>query len=136
MKTKELIKMLKEADPSGELHVRMAGGVPKCAYPLPGYYDGNYSYIQDGKYHVSMTDKKVDVICWGIDDFMEEVFMNNDFSETKKEDAWKKVSEQFKIDWNLKMNPDLDNRSKRVIERISKSFEFEWGYVENERVGN
>jgi len=35
MKTKELIKILQKADPSGEAHVRMDGGVPTYANTKP-----------------------------------------------------------------------------------------------------
>ena len=35
MKTKDFIKMLQDADPSGELHVRMQGGIPRFAIRNP-----------------------------------------------------------------------------------------------------
>lgn len=45
MTTSEFIKMLQDADPSGEAHIRMSGGVPKYAELKEGYWDGPYSYI-------------------------------------------------------------------------------------------
>ena len=136
MTTSELIEELKKADPSGELHVRMAGGVPKYVYPLPGYYDGCYTYIQDDKMHYSTRGNKVDIICWSEDEIMEVIFMEHDFSQTPKEEAWKITLGYFNIEWNEEMNPENDHRSKGIIERIKNSFEFEWSYVEKERVGN
>ena len=55
MKTSEFIKMLQEADPSGEAHVRMYGGVPKFAELKPGYWDGPYSYIdEEGNCYIAL----------------------------------------------------------------------------------
>lgn len=53
MKTKDLIKLLQEADPSGECHVRISKK-PVCYVDhKPGYWDGPYNYLEkgeDGKY--------------------------------------------------------------------------------------
>jgi len=47
MKTSEFIKMLQEADPSGEAHIRMEGGIPRFAELKEGYWDGPYSYLDE-----------------------------------------------------------------------------------------
>lgn len=52
MKTKKLIKILQDADPSGECHVRLLSGDmdgDKCGFYTehkPDYYDGPYSYLK------------------------------------------------------------------------------------------
>ena len=64
MTTKEFINMLQKADPSGDAHVRLEGGVPIFAEHKPGYYDGPYTYInKEGKYVTSIKDSKVDIVC-------------------------------------------------------------------------
>ena len=71
MKTKELIKLLQEEDPSGELHVRVReAGMPTSACCYPGYYDGGYAYEEDGKMVLTKTGSKVDIYCSGYDDLI------------------------------------------------------------------
>ena len=71
MKTKDFIKTLQEADPSGEIHVRIRSpGEPTCAAVVPGYWDGCYSYEEDGGLVVTDKGAKVDVYCQEVDDFI------------------------------------------------------------------
>ena len=64
MKTKDFIKMLQEADPSGEAYIRMQGGVPHCAELKEGYWDGPFQYIDDdGNFVTSIKEFKVDIHC-------------------------------------------------------------------------
>lgn len=50
MKTKDFIKMLQEADPSGEGYVRLpGGGAPWFAEAKEGYWDGPYQYLEFGE---------------------------------------------------------------------------------------
>lgn len=46
MKTKDFIKMLQKADPTGEHHVRL-GGVIFDAALVAGYYDGPNCYVDE-----------------------------------------------------------------------------------------
>lgn len=47
MKTKDFIKMLQEADPTGECYVRLpGGGAPWFAEEKEGYWDGPYQYLE------------------------------------------------------------------------------------------
>ena len=46
MKTKDLIKMLQEVDPSGECQVNGYGGDLWFAQRLPWYYDGNSVIVE------------------------------------------------------------------------------------------
>lgn len=71
MKTKDFIKMLQDADPSGELHVRIRdGGSPEYAVVLPGFYDGPYEYLQDGKLVISDKASKVDIYTISYEDWI------------------------------------------------------------------
>jgi hypothetical protein len=71
MKTKDFIKMLQEEDPTGESHVRLPGGVPTYVEQKPGYYDGAYSYIDDGGNFVTTTKGyKIDVYAQDLEDFI------------------------------------------------------------------
>ena len=48
MKTKELIRLLQECDPTGELEVAVGNNPIYCVDRLPAYYDGNLQMlIQD-----------------------------------------------------------------------------------------
>ena len=89
MKTKEFIEMLQKADPSGEAHVRMDGGIPYYAEGKPGYYDGPYSYIdEDGNYTYSSAGTKVDIYTKDIFDFVDDIVSRN--PDTTWEDVEKK----------------------------------------------
>lgn len=67
MTTNEFIKELKKADPEGNCHVRLNGECPICVERKPGYYDGAYTYIEDGKFHVSTKGDKVDVMTYDLE---------------------------------------------------------------------
>jgi hypothetical protein len=73
MKTKDLIKILQEADPSGECHVRVntesGSGAPVWAEKKEGYWDGYYSYIEDGVMHFSTAGNKVDLVVMNEEDW-------------------------------------------------------------------
>lgn len=71
MTTSEFIEILKKADPSGEAHIRMEGGIPLFAELKPGYWDGPYSYIdKDDNYVYTSAGSKVDIYCVDIWDFV------------------------------------------------------------------
>lgn len=72
MKTKDFIKMLQEADPTGEAFIRLpGGGAPWFAEAKEGYWDGPYQYLEprdcnDTKGHystlvTSVKESKVDI---------------------------------------------------------------------------
>lgn len=64
--------MLQDADPTGEKHIRLVGeGMPLYAYAKPGYYDGPFTYVEDGKLHLSADKEKVDIYADNGDDFVE-----------------------------------------------------------------
>ena len=91
MKTKELIEMLKEADPSGECHVRIEGLSPSCCVRKPGYWDGPYQYVEDDTLVFSTKGEKVDIYLletfdWvgrHLDDWRDKVRVEYDYSDKR-----------------------------------------------------
>jgi len=99
MTTKEFIKMLEEADPTGEMHVRMNGGIPYLAEPKPGYWDGSYDYLdEDGNWVKSREGNKVDIWTMDVFDFVEkQMDIHGDdiaFSEIEKKIIFKGISDR------------------------------------------
>lgn len=91
MTTNEFIKMLQEADPTGEHHIRMEGGVPIYAELIAGYYDGAYDYIDDNGCWVRSTkDAKVDIYCRDISEFV--------LNLTDVNKSWEHIEEKIKFD--------------------------------------
>ena len=90
MKSSELIKLIQKEDPTGELHVRLPGGIPFGVEAKPGYYDGAYSYIyEDGNYVISKEDAKLDIHCTDLEDFVwdtDDPLSKIKFKGIKKED--------------------------------------------------
>jgi len=116
MTTKEFIKMLQDADPTGESHVRMYGGVPIGAARIPGYYDGNYAYIdEDNNYVSTMKGDKVDIY---YTDSLDIISNNYDDDKTKEEN-WEIIKSKFIFD----LGPDITDREKIFMERVYKEFE-------------
>ncbi len=75
MKSKELIDLIKKADPGGEHHVRITGEsetkcIPYAVELVEGYYDGSYCYEEDSVFHVSEEGSKVDIHCKDLEDFV------------------------------------------------------------------
>lgn len=111
MKTKDFIKMLQDADPSGELHVRMQGGIPRFAIRNPGYWDGNYSYIdEDGNWVESEESDKIDIYCQDIDDYVERGFSK----DITLEDMKKKF--KFKLLGGEERNKETKERIMKMVE--------------------
>ena len=71
MTTKELIEMLQKADPTGNAHIRMEGGIPWFAELKEGYWDGPYSYLdEDGNWVYTTKGDKVDLHMIDVYDFV------------------------------------------------------------------
>ncbi len=81
MKSKDFIAMIQKEDPSGEYHIRVGGETPTYAECKPGYWDGPYSYIEDGKLIISTKGNKIDI---GTTDFEDWIWDHNgDYSDIK-----------------------------------------------------
>lgn len=126
MKTKELIRLLQEADPTGEAHVRMSGGIPTSVQHLPGYYDGSYSYFdEEGRYVISKEGSKVDIYTTDIDDFIWDLV---DFDTT-----WEEVKAKIvlkigdpNIDWIKERH---DSIYKNAMQQFADAQELDIKYL-------
>lgn len=101
MTTKEFIKMLQEADPEGNAHIRGFGGVPYYAELKPGYYDGSYSYInEEGKYVSTTQGIKVDIYFKEWDDYVWDNKMQWDKRKESVEEAWERLKNLYILDYD------------------------------------
>ena len=115
MTTKEFIKMLQEADPSGECHLRMTGGIPIYAERKEGYWDGPYSYINgEGQYVYTTQGSKVDIHTYDIDDFVE-----SNYSMGK---TWEDIEKLFVFDLTYSNKESRDERANRILAQAKESF--------------
>ena len=115
MKTKDFIKMLNEADPSGESHIRMEGGIPVCAELKPGYWDGPYTYTdEEGNYVTSSQGSKVDIHCMDIDDFIESNYRDNI--------EWEEIESKFKFDLTWSNKDQRDEKANSILKKAKESY--------------
>lgn len=136
MKTKDLIKMLQEEDPTGESHVRIDGGAISHCEGKPGYWDGAYSYFEDGVYVVSTLDYKIDIITRDIDDFIwnlneqgfsldevkEKIRCDYNYCDKKhEENFWKHVEKEYN-----EAKKCIDQLNKELVERTLKKYKEGW----------
>jgi hypothetical protein len=120
MKTKEFIKMLQEADPSGESHVRIDGGIPQFAHLVPGYYDGSYNYLDDNDNWVKSTEgTKVDIYSMDVWDFVEQ-HEDLEWEDVKSKFIFKMGSMNVdnRIETFLTKAKDAYDELKRIDEEI------------------
>jgi hypothetical protein len=115
MTTKEFIKMLQEADPSGECHVRMPGGIPTYAEHKEGYWDGPYAYINgQGQYVYTTQGSKVDIHCVEVDDFVE---LN--YNKVK---TWQDIEKLFVFDLTYAIKEHREERENRILKEAKETF--------------
>jgi hypothetical protein len=118
MTTKEFIEMLQKADPQGNAHVRMSGGVPIFAEPKTGYWDGPYSYIENGKFITTSKGSKVDIHCVEAEDFME------DFVDIHDENNWEKVLSRYEYDFdNFSIPAQREEKRQSRIKALKKEYD-------------
>ena len=118
MTTAEFIKMLQDADPSGEAHIRMYGGVPRAAELKPGYWDGPYSYIDDeGNWNYSTKGNKVDIHCTEIDDFV------HDMVQTYYIPKWEEVESKFKFSLGYSIESHRKERENSILRGAREAYD-------------
>ena len=139
MKTKEFIKLLKEADPEGNAHIRMDGGIPFFVELKEGYWDGAYSYInEDEKYVTTTTNFKVDVHCMDMMDFiwehdgnmeiLKDMFIfnfdgyNKEIKQEKEKKYWDFIEKEAR---NCRNHIDRSNKDF-IIDVINNIVKQEW----------
>ena len=123
MTTKEFIKMLQEADPTGESHIRMSGGIPYSAELKPGYWDGPYSYInEEGQYVYTTQENKVDIYTIEIWDFVERHY--------RRGTAWEDIEKMFVFDLTYSIKEHRDERANRILKEAKEAF------IEIDRIEN
>lgn len=134
MKTKDLIKELQKADPSGETHAAIGNSDIMCVERLPAYYDGSLqviSYNEKGypvsaKYH--RKGEKVSITSWAISDIIgDRQNFEIDYSELHEttRESTKKWHDEIR-DWHKKLDLqlELENFYKFVRNKI-KDIEFD-----------
>lgn len=115
MTTLEFIEILKKADPSGEAHIRMEGGIPLFAELKPGYWDGPYSYIdKDDNYVYTSAGSKVDIYCVDIWDFVERNMNRN----TK----WEEIEKKFKFELTYSIKEHRDERANSILKQAKEAY--------------
>lgn len=118
MKTKEFIKMLQDADPSGEAHIRMSGGVPTYVVEKAGYWDGPYSYIdKDGNWVYTTKGTKVDIYTTDISDFVDEMI------STYKIPTWEEVKSKFKFELTYSFEEHRKDREDHILKEAKESYD-------------
>lgn len=120
MTTAEFIKMLQEADPSGQAHIRMDGGIPKSAELKEGYWDGPYSYLDvEGRWVYSSEGAKVDIYTTDIEDFTIKGFNAYNIPE------WEEIKKKFIFKLGSYISDE--NRSQRersILEQAKESYDW------------
>jgi len=121
MTTSEFIKMLQEADPEGNAHIRMEGGIPVFAEHKAGYWDGPYSYIdEDGNYVYSTKGSKIDLHCRDIDGFVEHHFDLHD------PDNWDNIKKMFKFELTYSFPEQRKEREDRILKIAKEAWDEEY----------
>ena len=119
MTTSEFIKMLQDADPGGQAHIRMSGGVPKYAELKPGYYDGSYTYIDENGNWVSSTKgDKVDIWTTDMSDFV------YDLVDTYAIPTWEDIEKKFIFEMTAYSNNNQrSEREQGILDRARKYYD-------------
>jgi len=118
MTTKEFIKMLQDADPTGESHIRMEGGIPMYVERKPGYWDGPYSYFDEGGNWVYSTEgSKVDISCVDRYDYVSDMF------STYHIPTWEEVLSKFKFSLGYSIESQRKEREESSLKDAKEAYE-------------
>jgi hypothetical protein len=118
MTTSEFIKMLQEADPSGQAHIRMEGGIPRFAELKPGYWDGPYSYLDEkGNWVYSTEGAKVDIHCEEIYDYVSEML------GTYRTPSWEEIEKRFIFKLGYSIETQRKEREDRILNQAREAYD-------------
>jgi len=133
MKTSEFIKLLQEADPSGEAHLRMGAGIPSYVQLKEGYWDGPYSYLnENGDYVNSMKGMKVDVYFTETEDIIERELEDNWNPYLDPIDGlWERVKEKFKFEYTYSIKAQAEEREINFLKEPEEYFNWLVEYKKN-----
>lgn len=116
MTTKEFIKILQEADPEGNGHIRMEGGIPKFAIAKEGYWDGAYAYInENGEYVFSTKGYKVDIYCEDVWSYVEDKY--------RRGMKWEEMEKNFKFELGYSNDSQRIEREQRILNQAKEAFD-------------
>jgi hypothetical protein len=128
MTTKELIEILQKADPTGNAHIRMEGGIPWFAQLKEGYWDGPYSYIdKDGNWVYTTKEDKVDLYLVDVYDFVVRQTENS-----KEIPIWDEVKSKFKFELGYSMEHQRIERESKILDEAKSAYD-EWTEYLRER---
>ena len=118
MKTKDFIKMLQDADPTGECHIRLGDGIPWFAERKEGYWDGPYQYMdEDGNLVISTKGDKVDIHAVDYEEFI----WNNDGDYSKIKFDLSYVENDKHINDYIERFKKISEECKKCLEEIKKN---------------
>jgi hypothetical protein len=118
MTTAEFIKMLQGADPSGQAHIRMEGGIPRFAELKPGYWDGPYSYLDEkGNWVYSTEGAKVDIHCEEIYDYVSEML------GTYRTPSWEEIEKRFIFKLGYSIEEHRKERENRILNQAREAYD-------------
>jgi len=123
MRTKDFIKMLQKEDPSGNARLRIDGKTPQYIEHKPGYWDGAYTYMENGKYVYSTKDSKLDISLVGIDEFIEFNY--------KEGETWDEFKHKITFEFDGYGEDTIKEKKERILKHAKKEFD-EWIEIDNE----
>jgi|SRR6185312_12673712 len=127
MTTKKFIEMLRKADPTGEGHIRMSGGIPTFAVAKEGYWDGPYTYLDDdGNYVLSIQGYKVDISTTDLYDFVINNMEHYYYKFHDKNEEWGKIKSKFKFEIGGYANASQRNERADNLLKEAKEYFDEW----------
>jgi hypothetical protein len=129
MKTKDFIEMLQKVDPSGEAYIRLPDGqAPYSAELKPGYWDGNYTflekinpdkglYLDNVRIVSSIKGSKVDIYTIGADDIVWE--LNGDMD---------KIKDRFRFEFDGYVGKSKSEKEERYWKYVKESADYAKNY--------
>ena len=132
MKTKDLIELLRNADPTGEGYIMLDEyDVPLFLEYKIGYWDGAYSYLDEtGRMVVSTKDSKFDLYCKGVEDVVwDDLDGKVDAERFKcvesdtpfhfdKDHWWERLKEAFKFDSSV-----TDDMKAKLLKKAEELYD-------------